>query len=186
MSGRLTDYSDKKMKRILLFVYGKHRRLESLICTFFFKKMIHSYGRGLGVNSPSLSSSHAVVDVGNNVNFNGVRIIGWGTVKIGNNFHSGTNVKIMLGSHDFDDGDSIPYGLGHTSKHVVIGDNVWLAQDVTISGNVTIGDGAIVAIGSVVVKDVPKCAIVGGNPAKVIKYRDIEHYEKLVAEKKFQ
>ena len=59
-------------------------------------------------------------------------------------------------------------------------------QDVTISGNVTIGDGAIVSIGSVVVKDVPRCAIVGGNPAKVIKYRDIEHYEQLVAEEKFQ
>lgn len=36
------------------------------------------------------------------------------------------------------------------------------------------------------VKDVPRCAIVGGNPAKVIKYRDIEHYEELVAEEKFQ
>jgi acetyltransferase-like isoleucine patch superfamily enzyme len=62
---------------------------------------------------------------------------------------------------------------------------MWLGSDVTISGNVNIGDGAVVAIGSVVVKDVPRCAIVGGNPAKVIKYRDIEHYEKLVAENKF-
>lgn len=49
----------------------------------------------------------------------------------------------------------------------------------TVSGNVHIGEGAIVAIGSVVVKDVPRCAIVGGNPAIVIKYRDIEHFEKL-------
>lgn len=40
-----------------------------------------------------------------------------------------------------------------------------------------IGEGAIIAIGSVVVKDVPRCAIVGGNPAKVIKYRDIEKFE---------
>ena len=54
-----------------------------------------------------------------------------------------------------------------------------------ISGNVTIGEGAVVAIGSVVVKEIPKCAIVGGNPAKVIKYRDISHYEKLVSEKRF-
>lgn len=107
-----------------------------------------------------------------------------GGVKIGNHFHSGTNVKIMLGSHNFDNDDMLPYGLGHTSKQVNIGDNVWIAQDVIISGNVNIGDGAIVAIGSVVVKDVPRCAIVGGNPAKVIKYRDIEHYEKLVAENK--
>jgi acetyltransferase-like isoleucine patch superfamily enzyme len=50
---------------------------------------------------------------------------------------------------------------------------------------VHIGEGAIVAIGSVVVKDVPPYAIVGGNPAKVIKYRDIDHFNKLKKEKKF-
>ena len=54
-----------------------------------------------------------------------------------------------------------------------------------ICGNVTIGDGAIIAAGSVVVKDVPRCAIVGGNPAKVIKYRDIEHFDKLEKEGKY-
>ena len=109
-----------------------------------------------------------------------------GGVRIGNYFHSGTNVKIMLGSHAYDYGDKIPYGSGHTRKDVIIDDFVWLGSDVTISGNVHIGEGAIVAIGSVVVKDVPRCAIVGGNPAKVIKYRDIEHFEKLKLEGKFQ
>ena len=108
-----------------------------------------------------------------------------GGVKIGSYFHSGTNVKIMLGSHDYDHGDKIPYGSGHTRKEVVIDDFVWLGSDVIISGNVHIGEGAIVAIGSVVVKDVPRCAIVGGNPAKVIKYRDIEHFERLKAKKKY-
>ena len=80
MYGISPGYSDKviKMKKILYFVYGKIRRLQSLFCTFVFKRMIHSWGKGLGVNSFSLSSSKAIVDVGNNVNFNGVRIIGWG------------------------------------------------------------------------------------------------------------
>ena len=91
----------------------------------------------------------------------------------------------MLGSHDYDHGDKIPYGAAVTSKQVVIDDFVWLGDDVTISGNIHIGEGAIVAIGSVVVKNVPRCAIVGGNPAKIIKYRDIEHFEKLKADKKF-
>ena len=103
-------------------------------------------------------------------------------MKIGNYFHSGTNVKIMLGSHDYEYGDKIPYGSHYTTKHVVIDDFVWLGSDVTISGNVHIGEGAIVAIGSVVVKDVPPCAIVGGNPAKIIKYRDIEQFNKLKME----
>lgn len=108
-----------------------------------------------------------------------------GGVKIGNYFHSGTNVTIMLGSHDYDHDDKIPYGEGHTTKQVVIDDFVWLGSNVIISGNVHIGEGAIVAIGSVVVKDVPRCAIVGGNPAKVIKYRDIERFEQLKAEGKY-
>lgn len=108
-----------------------------------------------------------------------------GGVKIGSYFHSGTNVKIMLGSHDYDHGEKIPYGKVYTSKQVVIDDYVWLGSDVIISCNIHIGEGAIVAIGSVVVKDVPPYAIVGGNPAKIIKYRDIEHFEKLKAEKRF-
>lgn len=94
-------------------------------------------------------------------------------------------MKIMLGSHDYDNDSKIPYGKMHTNKQVIIEDFVWIGDDVTISGNIHIGEGAIVAIGSVVVKDVPRCAIVGGNPAKIIKYRNIEHFEKLKLEGKF-
>ncbi|WP_339112888.1 CatB-related O-acetyltransferase [Thioclava sp. GXIMD2076] len=54
---------------------------------------------------------------------------------------------------------------------VKVGNDVWIGQDVLIRNGITIGDGAVVAAGSVVVKDVPPYAIVGGNPAKVIRYR---------------
>ena len=124
-------------------------------------------------------ASTAKVFVGNDVSFNGMTISGNGTVKIGSFFHSGENVKIMLGSHDYDYGDGLPYGQHNTERHVSIEDYVWIGSDVIISGNVHIAEGAIIAIGSVVVKDVPKCAIVGGNPAKVIKYRNVENYERL-------
>lgn len=56
-------------------------------------------------------------------------------------------------------------------KPVTIGNDVWIAMNVTIMGGVTVGDGAIIAAHSVVTKDVPPYAIVGGIPAKVIKYR---------------
>lgn len=46
-------------------------------------------------------------------------------------------------------------------------------------GGVTIGDGAIIGLGSVVTKDVPKCAVVTGVPAKVLKFRNITEYNRL-------
>lgn len=52
-----------------------------------------------------------------------------------------------------------------------IGNDVWIGANVTINRSVNIGDGAVVAAGSVVTKDVPPYAIVGGVPAKIIKYR---------------
>lgn len=70
-------------------------------------------------------------------------------------------------------------------KIIVIEDNVWFWNRVLVVCNVTIGEGAIVAAGAVVTKDVPKCAIVSGNLAKIIKYRDIEHYINLKREGKF-
>ncbi len=92
---------------------------------------------------------------------------------------------IITQNHNYDRGEAIPYDTTFDYKTVVIEDNVWFGNRVIVTGNVTIGQGAIIAAGSVVVKDVPKCAIVGGNPAKVIKYRDIEHYEKLKVEGRF-
>jgi len=60
---------------------------------------------------------------------------------------------------------------GRPGQDVVIGHDVWIGRNVVILRNVTIGDGAIIAAGAVVSKDVPPYAIVGGVPAKVIRYR---------------
>lgn len=54
---------------------------------------------------------------------------------------------------------------------VTIGNDVWIGINCIVMGGVEIGDGAIIAAGSVVTRDVPPYAIVGGVPAKVIKYR---------------
>ena len=62
---------------------------------------------------------------------------------------------------------------------VYIGDDVWIGAKANIVPGVTIGDGAVVAMCAVVTKDVPSCAVVGGNPAKILKYRDVEVYNKL-------
>jgi acetyltransferase-like isoleucine patch superfamily enzyme len=63
--------------------------------------------------------------------------------------------------------DGFPTPTGDT----IVGSDVWTAFGSLILSGVTIGDGAIVAAGAVVTKDVPPYALVGGNPAKVIRYR---------------
>jgi acetyltransferase-like isoleucine patch superfamily enzyme len=62
-------------------------------------------------------------------------------------------------------------GFPAPSKDTIIGSDVYATHQTTILSGCTVGDGAIVGIGSVVTKDVPAYAIVGGNPAKLIRYR---------------
>jgi acetyltransferase-like isoleucine patch superfamily enzyme len=72
-------------------------------------------------------------------------------------------------------------GLPSTKGDVIIGNDVWIGANVTIMSGVTIGDGAVIANNSHVVKNVEPYSIVGGNPAKLIKYRfSQEQIEKLL------
>ena len=143
-----------------------------------------SYLEPLKVNHKSYVSKNTIL--GSNVNFNGMRIIGGGKVIIGNNFHSGQDCMMINEYHKYNDGNAIPYDLTEVIlKDIIIEDNVWIGSRVLILGGITIGEGAIIQAGSTVVSDIPKYAIVGGHPAKVFKYRDIKHYEKLKMEGKF-
>lgn len=123
--------------------------------------------------------------LGENANFNGMKILGKGKVVIGKNFHSGSECIILTQNHNYDQGNKIPYDDTYCVKEVSIGDNVWLGDRVIILGGVEIKEGAIIQAGSVVSSDIPECAIAGGNPARVFKYRDTEHYEKLKKEKSY-
>ena len=56
-------------------------------------------------------------------------------------------------------------------KKVIVGNDVWIGTRAIIMGGVKVGDGAVIAAGAVVTKDVPDYSIVGGVPAKIIRYR---------------
>ena len=105
---------------------------------------------------------------------------------IGNFCSIAPNITIFLGGNHKTDWVTT-YPFGHINQHifnnfngeghpgtkgdVIIGNDVWIAQNVTIMSGVTIGDGAIIANNSHVVKNVEPYSIVGGNPAKLIRYR---------------
>ena len=108
-----------------------------------------------------------------------------GGVKIGDYFHTGKGLTIFSTNHNYNIGDKIPYGDEDMKKEVVIGNWVWCGANVTIVPGVHIGDGAVIGSGAVVTKDVPECAVVGGNPARIIKFRDKDHFYKLKEEGKY-
>ena len=64
-----------------------------------------------------------------------------------------------------------PRPLNRRNHGLVIGHDVWIGANVVLKDDLCIGTGAVIAANSVVVKDVPSYAVVGGNPAKIIKYR---------------
>lgn len=143
------------------------------------RRRVGACGPGLKVNFPSVVTGGNAVRVGANVSFNGMQCFGEGGVTIGDNFHSGRECMILTVNHNYDSATSIPYDRTVVHKPVTIGDNVWLGHRVTIVPGATIGEGAVIGIGAVVAGEIPRCAVAVGNPAKVVKYRDVEHYERL-------
>lgn len=107
----------------------------------------------------------------------------------------GINTNIFLGAnHRTDFITTYPFGhiynnifkcdgIGHPKSNgdVIIGNDVWIGLNSTIMSGIKIGDGAVIAANSVVVKNVENYSIVGGNPAKHIKFRfKKNHIEKLI------
>ena len=147
----------------------------------------------IGITYDGYSYSPSTFSVGKNANvklkntklFNGCRVsVGDNAyLEIGNSFiNLNSNIccfdKITIGDgtviaedviiRDSDDHDILYDGYEKT-KPITIGNHVWIGLRATILKGVTIGDGAIIAAGSVVTKDVPPKTMVGGVPAKVIK-----------------
>ncbi len=170
------------ISRLLRYIGQLDKRINRSIYLLNAKKTLGSYGVGLKVNGRCLFNKN--IQVGNYCNFNGMSVLGGGTTVFGDYFHSGIECMIITQNHNYE-GTQIPYDSTYIYKNVEIGDFVWFGNRVIVTGNVKIGEGAIIAAGSVVCKDVPPLAIVGGNPAKIIKYRNKEHFYKLKAEGRF-
>ncbi|MBY0099492.1 sugar O-acetyltransferase [Mesobacillus maritimus] len=106
------------------------------------------------------------IKVGKNVFINsGCRFQDQGGITIGDGVLIGHNVVLATLNHDI---DPRKRSTLHPAP-ISIGQDVWIGANATVVPGVTIGDGAIIAAGAVVTKDVPPNVIVGGVPAKVLK-----------------
>ena len=102
-----------------------------------------------------------------------------GGVSIGRYCHIAKGLTVLSSNHNFRSQISIPYDCNDVLKAVNIGEAVWIGANVSISPGSRIGDGAILALGAVVRGEVPACAIVAGNPAQVVGWRDRDLFQHL-------
>ena len=125
--------------------------------------------------------------IGNGTTINGNSYINAsGGVVIGKFCHIAKGLTIFSTNHNYKSNQFIPYDDVIIDRKVKIGDAVWIGANVTIAPGTSIGKGVIISAGSVVFGDVPDCAIIRGNPAKVIKYRDKEMFYSLYKTGKFK
>lgn len=141
------------------------------------------------------SELNGTITIGRFTTLNGPNIdiyAGNGKVEIGNFCSIARNVSFQVDAHNY---NKITTSLIYknlfnesntketiTSGDIIVGHDVWIGGHSIIIGNVTIGNGAVIAANSVVNKNIPPYAIVAGSPAKIIKYRfNNESIEKLQA-----
>lgn len=98
-------------------------------------------------------------------------LAGQGGINIGDDVITGPNIQVFSENHNFSNLSLTIKEQGVTKQPTTIGNNCWIGGGVSILAGVTIGDGCVIATGSVVTKSVPANSVVAGVPAKVIKSR---------------
>lgn len=133
----------------------------------------------------SVFNSAGQISLGNNVHLGpGTELHGEGDIEIGNGVIFAPEVCVYSRTHHFDSEDlgALPYDNRILVSKVTIGDYVWVGRRVIILPGVSIGKASIIGAGAVVSKDVPDYAVVAGNPAKIVRYRNKDIINKLLSE----
>jgi maltose O-acetyltransferase len=139
------------------------------IRAFCGKLILKKCGRRVNIEKNAEISSS--IELGDDSGI-GIRAQINGKTIIGNNVMMGPDVCIYATNHRFDRTDIPMNKQGiDVERPIVIDDDVWIGARVIILPGVHIGTGAVIGAGAVVTKDVPAYAVVGGNPARVIKMR---------------
>lgn len=153
------------------FKYEKARRIARKRGAKIGEGVIMSIDLARKVNKNLTIGNHTSIQTNN---FSSFRY----PVKIGNNVIIGSDVKIVMGSHNI---DSPNWEHIRSNKGLVIEDYVWLCPDsVILPSCKKIGYGAVIGANAVVVKDVDTMSVVSGNPAKEFKKRKCVHSDLIV------
>lgn len=144
------------------------------------KKRFKKIGDNVSLTADSIFGAPETISLADNVYIGPQAYIwGGGGIEFGDNVIIGPRVSIFSSNHNYENATMLPYDGYTILRPVKIEKNVWICANVIICPGCTIGEGSVIAAGSVVTKDVPKYSIVGGNPAKTIKVRDINLYKQL-------
>jgi acetyltransferase-like isoleucine patch superfamily enzyme len=120
-----------------------------------------------------LSPQKGFITIGSNCTIHTLCILlGEGGIAIGNYVRIAPSTVIVASNHIFKDRKLLISQQGMSTRGIFIGDDVWIGAHCTILDGVTLGQGAVIAAGAVVNKDVEPYSVVGGVPAKLIKYRE--------------
>jgi len=173
-------------KRLLNSLYFNLIKLKNEIAQSKLEnniKKLKKYGTLNDINRETHIICPERVEIGSYIYIGpGAYISGWGGVSIANGTIIGPNLAIHSANHNFKNSKYIPYDETFDFRKVTIGENVWIGANVIIVPGAEIGEGCIVAAGTVVSGNIPPLSIIAGNPCKVIKQRDAEHYFKLKTE----
>ena len=178
----------KKISRligyILYYFFARHLPSSSMpyalcskqIRSFCARLLFDKCGKNINIEHGAFLASGKEIEIGSRSGI-GINCRIAGPLSIGDDVMMAPNVTIVTQNHKISDLE-IPMRLQTAPKmKVTIEDDVWIGTNAVIMPGVTVGKGsvigayAMVGAGAVVTKDVPQYAIVGGIPAKIIKYR---------------
>lgn len=164
--------------RLLYHILGKRMPLSDSSFNFGSKRIRALCGKlmlrycGNNVNIEKGAQFSSEISLGNNSGI-GVNAQISSEVTIGNDVMMGPYCFIYTSNHCMDRTDIPMWKQGFTTAlPVIIEDDVWIGARVIILPGVHIGRGSVIGAGSVVTKNVPPYSVVGGNPARILKYRN--------------
>jgi len=158
--------------RFLPATNNRYFRFIRLIRSAIARRCFDYAGKNINIEQCANFGNGQGITIGNNSGI-GIKCSVRGPLEIGNNVMMGPEVIILTSAHGFEKLD-VPMWMQDSpiKKKVIIGSDVWIGTRVIILPGRTVGNGVIIGAGAIVTKDIPDYAIVAGNPAKIISYRN--------------